>query len=54
MEKMLWMSIDRCIFQWKHVMDDVDDVADDYNRDLDSEDEDDQKDGDKICGISLQ
>lgn len=40
------ISIDRCIFQWKHVMDDVDDLADDYNRDLDSEDEDDQKDGD--------
>ena len=34
------------IFQWKHEVDDVDDIADDYNRDLDSEDEDDQKDGD--------
>ena len=37
---------DRGIFQWKHEVDDVDDLADDYNRDLDSEDEDDQKDGD--------
>jgi WD40 repeat protein/Ca2+-binding EF-hand superfamily protein len=36
---------DRCIFQWKHVLDEVDDLADDYSRDLDSEDEQDQKAG---------
>lgn len=38
---------DRCIFQWKHVADDAEDEAEEFTRDLDSEDEADYLDGDQ-------
>ena len=37
---------DRCVFQWKHVADDAEDEAEEFTKDLDSEDEADYLDGD--------